>query len=291
MLALDLGVFNRRSHHITFRESLGWIALWVSLALIFNVWIYSTQGSVKALEFFTGYIIELSLSVDNLFVFLVIFSYFKVPDQYKHRVLFWGIVGALLLRAIFIVLGFTLINYFSWINYLFGAILVYTGVKMLFHSDDAPPELEKNFIVRLWKKYFPVHEQYAGKRFFVREKGKWMATPLFIVLLVVEVTDLMFAVDSIPAVLSISSDPFIVYTSNVFAILGLRSIFFALSNAMDYFRYLKYGLSLILVFIGLKMVASRFYHIPIEIALGIVLFILVASIVSSIIFKGKTEKQ
>jgi tellurite resistance protein TerC len=291
MLALDLGVFNRRSHHITFRESLGWIALWVSLAILFNVWIYTVQGPVKALEFFTGYIIELSLSVDNLFVFLVIFSYFNVPDQFKHRVLFWGIVGALVLRAIFIVLGFTLINYFSWINYLFGAILVYTGVKMLFHSDDAPPELEKNFIVRLWKKYFPVHEQYAGKRFFVREKGKWMATPLFIVLLVVEVTDLMFAVDSIPAVLSISSDPFIVYTSNVFAILGLRSIFFALSNAMDYFRYLKYGLSLILVFIGLKMVASRFYHIPIEIALGIVLFILVASIVSSIIFKGKTEKQ
>lgn len=291
MLALDLGVFNRRSHHITFRESLGWVALWVSLAILFNVWIYIVQGPVKALEFFTGYIIELSLSVDNLFVFLLIFSYFNVPDQFKHRVLFWGIVGALVLRAIFIVLGFTLINYFSWINYLFGAILVYTGVKMLFHSDDAPPELEKNFIVRLWKKYFPVHEQYAGKRFFVREKGKWMATPLFIVLLVVEVTDLMFAVDSIPAVLSISSDPFIVYTSNVFAILGLRSIFFALSNAMDYFRYLKYGLSLILVFIGLKMVASRFYHIPIEIALGIVLFILVASIVSSIIFKGKTEKQ
>ncbi len=291
MLALDLGVFNRRSHHITFKESLGWIALWVSLAVIFDAWIYTTQGSVKALEFFTGYIVELSLSVDNLFVFLVIFSYFKVPDQYKHRVLFWGIIGALLLRAIFIVVGFTLINYFTWINYLFGAILVYTGVKMLFHNDDAPPDLDKNFIVRLWKKYFPVHDQYAGKRFFVREKGKLMATPLFIVLLVVEVTDLMFAVDSIPAVLSISTDPFIVYTSNVFAILGLRSIFFALSNAMDYFRYLKYGLSLILVFIGLKMVASRFYHIPIEIALGFVIFILVASIFSSVIFKGKAQKQ
>src|SRR6188768_1292557 len=163
MLALDLGIFNRRAHHISFKESLGWITIWVSLAAIFNIWIYQEQGTVKAMEFLTGYIIELSLSVDNLFVFLVIFSYFKVPDQYKHRVLFWGIVGALVLRALFILIGFTLISYFSWINYLFGLILLYTGIKMLFHSEENPPELEKNSIVRLWKRYFPVHEQYAGK--------------------------------------------------------------------------------------------------------------------------------
>lgn len=291
MLALDLGVFNRRAHHITFRESLGWIALWVSLALLFNLWIYFEKGPVKSLEFFTGYIIELSLSVDNLFVFLIIFSYFNVPDQYKHRVLFWGIVGALVLRAVFIILGYTLISYFHWINYVFGAILLYTGIKMLFHNNDDPVEIENNIIVRLWKKYFPVHPHYEGKNFFIKEKGKLVATPLFIVLLVVEVTDLMFAVDSIPAVLSISSDPFIVYSSNVFAILGLRSIFFALSNAMDYFRLLKYGLSLILVFVGVKMIISDYFHLPIHFALCVVVIILAASIVLSIVYKGKTVNR
>jgi tellurite resistance protein TerC len=286
MLALDLGVFNRRAHHISVKESLGWIALWVSLALLFNLWIYFEKGPVKALEFFTGYIIELSLSVDNLFVFLVVFSYFRVPDQYKHRVLFWGIVGALVLRAVFILAGLTLIHYFTWINYVFGAILLYTGIRMLFHSNDAPPELDKNLIVRLWKRYFPVHEHYVGKKFFIRENGILKATPLFIVLLVVEATDVMFAIDSIPAVLSVSKDPFIVYTSNVFAILGLRSIFFALSNAMDYFRFLKYGLALILGFVGFKMIISHFYHLPIEFALSAVLIILAGSIFLSILYKG-----
>jgi tellurite resistance protein TerC len=287
VLILDLGVFHRRARHITFKESLAWIALWVSLAIGFNSWVYYDQGHVKALEFFTGYIVELSLSVDNLFVFLVIFQYFKVPDQYKHRVLFWGIIGALILRAIFILLGFTLISYFAWINYIFGAILIYTGIRMLLHNADDSPDLDKNLIVRIWRKYFPVHDSYTGKSFFVKEKGVWMATPLFIVLLVVEVTDLMFAVDSIPAVLSISKDPFIVYTSNVFAILGLRSIFFALSNAMDYFGYLKYGLSLILVFVGIKMLSSHFFHIPIQYALGVIVFILSVSIFLSIALKDR----
>ncbi|MBK7965674.1 MAG: TerC family protein [Bacteroidetes bacterium] len=281
LLAFDSLIINKKEKEVTFKESILWVAFWSALALAFNGLVYYWFGPEKAFEFLTGYVIEWSLSVDNLFVFIVIFNYFKVPKMYQHRVLFWGILGALILRGTFIVVGVALFEKFDWMIYIFGGILLFTGIKMLFQKDEEDPKLDNNIFVRACKAILPVTDQYHGKYFFVKENLKWVATPLFIVLVVVDFTDLVFAVDSIPAVLSISSDPFIVYTSNVFAILGLRSLFFALSGMMDLFKYLKYGLAIILSFVGVKMLISKFYHIPVEWALFVVVMVLAVSILLS----------
>jgi tellurite resistance protein TerC len=288
LLAIDLGVFHRKSHEVKIKEALIWSAVWISLAFIFNYGIYIFMGKEKALEFLTGYLIEKSLSVDNLFVFIMLFTFFKVEPQYQHKVLFWGILGALIMRAIFIFAGVALISRFHWIIYIFGAFLVFTGIKMLFHKDEEVSP-DKNPLVRLFKKFFPVSEKMHGGNFFVKINSKTVATPLFIVLLVVEFTDLIFAVDSIPAILAISTDSFIIFTSNVFAILGLRALYFALAGITQYFHYLKYGLSAILVFVGVKMVIVGFYKIPIFYSLLTILGILIVSIVLSVIFPQKEK--
>ena len=282
LLALDLGVFHRKSHEVKIKEALIWSAVWITLALLFNVFVYFTRGSGPALEFLTGYLIEEALSVDNLFVFLLVFSYFRVPANVQHKVLFWGILGALVMRAMFIVAGIALIEKFHWIIYVFGAFLIFTGIKMV---TDQGKEIhpEKNFVLKLFRRLMPVTATYEGDRFFVVKGARRFATPLFVVLLMVETTDLIFAVDSIPAILAITRDPFIVYTSNVFAILGLRSLFFALAGLMQLFRYLNYGLCFILVFVGLKMLTIDFYKIPIVAALGVIIGILAASIIASIL--------
>jgi len=282
MLVFDLFVVNKGSKAISFRESIAWVAFWSSLALAFNGLVYYWFGPEKAFEFLTGYIIEWSLSVDNLFVFIVIFSFFEVPRQYQHKVLFFGIIGALVLRAIFILVGVSLFSTFSWITYIFGGVLIFTGIKMFFQKDDEHHDLEKNPLVKFCRKYLPFDDHYHGSRFVIYKDGKKLFTPLFIVLVVVEFTDLVFAIDSIPAVLSISSDPFIVYTSNVFAILGLRALFFALSGMMDLFSYLRYGLAIILAFVGVKMAVSHYVHIPVEWALFTVVIILAMSILLSL---------
>ena len=257
MLAIDLGIFHRKTHTVSFKESLAWTAVWIGLAMMFNTIVYFWKGPEKSIEFLTGYVIELSLSVDNLFVFILIFSYFHVPLQYQHKVLFWGILGALVMRVIFIFAGVALISKFHWIIYVFGAIIIFSGIKMLFQKDKKI-EPEKNPVIRLVKKILPVTQDYHGDKFFVKiQNGVLAATPLFIVLLFVEITDLIFAVDSIPAILAITTDPFIVFTSNVFAILGLRSLYFALAGMLNLFRFLHIGLSFILIFIGLKMVFSK----------------------------------
>lgn len=281
MLFLDLGVFHKTSHVVKLREALSWSAVWIALALLFNAGIYYWQGHQKALEFFTGYLIEKSLSVDNIFIFVLVFSYFKVPSLYQHKVLFWGIFGALIMRVIFIFAGVALIERFHWIIYIFGAFLIYTGIKMLTQKDkDIHPE--KNPVLKLAQKYIRVSPSYEEDKFFVTRDRTRFATPLFIVLLFIETTDLIFAVDSIPAVLAISSDPFIVFTSNVFAILGLRSLYFALAGIIEKFIYLSYGLAIILMFVGLKMLLSDIFHIPIAISLGVIALILTASIVLSL---------
>jgi tellurite resistance protein TerC len=289
MLAFDLGIVNKKHKVVSFRESILWVAFWSSLAFAFNGLVYYWFGPEKAFEYLTGYVIEWSLSVDNLFVFLVIFSYFDVPRQYQHRVLFWGIIGALILRGAFILVGVSLFQKFEWMIYIFGAILVFTGFKMLFQKDEEDHKMDDNFIVRFSKKLLPVTDKYHGHYFFVKAGAKWVATPLFIVLVVVDFTDLVFAVDSIPAVLSISSDPFIVYTSNVFAILGLRSLFFALSGMMDLFKYLKYGLAVILTFVGVKMLISHYVHSPVEWALFVVVMVLAMSILLSLSAKNRAK--
>ena len=283
MLAIDLGIFHRKSHEVGIKEALIWTGVWIALALLFNYGIYLFMGKEKALEFLAGYLIEKSLSVDNLFVFIMLFTYFNVPPKYQHKVLFWGILGALIMRAIFIFAGVALLAAFHWIIYIFGAFLIFTGVKMLFH-DEAQVEPEKNAIVRLFKKFFPVTNEPHGSKFFVREGGKFVATSLFIVLIVVEVTDLIFAVDSIPAILAISNDSFIIFTSNVFAILGLRALYFALAGITKYFHFLKYGLSAILVFVGVKMCIVGYFKIPITYSLLTILFILVISVILSLVF-------
>jgi tellurite resistance protein TerC len=290
LLAIDLGLFHRKSHEVKIKEALIWSAVWISLAFVFNYGVYLFMGKEKALEFLTGYLIEKSLSVDNLFVFIMLFSFFNVQPKYQHKVLFWGILGALIMRAIFIFAGVALISKFHWIIYIFGAFLIFTGIKMLFHKDEevAP---DKNPLVRLFKKFFPVSEQMHGGNFFVKINAKTVATPLFIVLLVVEFTDLIFAVDSIPAILAISNDSFIIFTSNVFAILGLRALYFALAGITKYFHYLKYGLSAILVFVGIKMVIVGYYKIPIVYSLLTILGILVISVVLSVIFPQKEENK
>jgi tellurite resistance protein TerC len=283
MLALDLGVFHRKSHTVSMREALTWSGVWVTLALMFNIGVYYFIGHESALEFLAGYLLEESLSVDNLFIFLLVFSYFKVPADYQHKVLFWGIIGALIMRATFIGVGTVLIAQFHWVLYLFGVFLVITGIRMAFDKgDEVNPE--NNLLVRGFRRFFPVTDKYDGSNFFTMENGKRHATLLFIVLLIVEATDILFAVDSIPAVFAVTQDPFIVYTSNIFAILGLRSLYFALAGVMNLFHYLKFGLSIILTFIGVKMLIMDFYKIPIALALGFVVFVLIASIVASKIF-------
>lgn len=279
MLVLDLGVFHRRAHTVKFREALAWSGAWIALAAIFAVVIFFWHGRTPALEFVTGYVIELSLSVDNLFVFLLIFRFFQVPAIHQHKVLFWGILGALIMRAIFIAAGVTLIQRFHWIIYAFGAFLVYSGIK-LFFQNEAEIHPEKNPVLRLFRRLVPVTKDYVDNKFFVRSPGLY-ATPLFVVLLVVETTDLLFAVDSIPAILAITRDAFIVYTSNVFAILGLRSMYFALAGMMEMFRYLHYGLSLVLVFVGAKMLVSHYLEIPTPVALATVAGVLVISVIAS----------
>jgi len=281
MLALDLGVLNRRSHQPSFRQALARSGVWIALAAAFAVLEFFWHGRAQALQFVTGYVIELSLSVDNLFVFLVIFRYFKVPDEYQHKVLFWGILGALVMRGVFIVAGVGLVSRFSWITYAFGALLMYSGIKLL-RQGEAEIHPEKNFVLRFFRRAFPVTKEYVGGQFFTRREGLY-ATPLLVALLVVETSDILLAVDSIPAVLAITLNAFIVYTSNVFAILGLRSMYFALAGMMDLFHYLHYGLSVVLILIGLKMLGSHYVNIPTEWALTTVLVVLGVSILASLL--------
>ncbi|MGA2425015.1 MAG: TerC family protein [Terriglobales bacterium] len=290
VLALDLGVLNRRSRRISFHEALTWSGVWIALAAVFAVLVLFWHGRALALQFVTGYVIELSLSVDNLFVFLLIFRYFKVPDEDQHTALFWGILGAIVMRGMFIVAGVGLIRRFSWITYVFGALLVYSGFKLL-RTGAKEIHPEKNLALRLFvlrlfdlrfvRRAFPVTKDYVGGRFFAR-RDRLYATPLLVVLLVIETSDILFAVDSIPAVLAITQNAFIIYTSNVFAILGLRSMYSALAGMMDLFHYLHYGLSVVLIFIGLKMLASHYVYIPTEWALAFVLLVLGVSILASL---------
>ena len=290
MLALDLGVFHRKSHVVSLRESLAWTAVWVVLALVFNAGVWRYAGSARALEFFTGYLIEKSLSVDNVFVFALLFSYFAVPPKYQHKVLFWGILGALIMRAAMIAVGAALIEKFAWIIYVFGAFLILTGIKMIVkREEEIHPE--RNPVVRVFKKLMPVTAEYRDDRFFVRENGLRMATPLFVVLLLVEFTDLIFAVDSIPAIFAVTKDPFIVYTSNVFAILGLRSLYFALAGVMNKFHYLKIGLGVVLAFVGVKMIlAHTAWKIDTLVSLGVIVAILATSVAWSLL-RPRTPKN
>ncbi len=283
MLALDLGVFHRTAHALSLKESIIWTVVWVGLALLFNAGVWHFYGSQKALEFFTGYFIEKSLSVDNVFVFALIFSYFAVPGKYQHKVLFWGILGALVMRAIMIAAGAVLIAKFAWILYVFGGFLILTGIKMVVKSkEEIHPE--RNPAVRCFRKLMSVTSDYREGRFFVREGGKRWATPLFLVLLLVEFSDVIFAVDSIPAIFAVTTDPFIVYTSNVFAILGLRSLYFALAGVMDKFHYLKTGLGVVLVFVGVKLLlAHTAWAIPTLPSLGVVVVIFTISVVASLL--------
>ena len=281
MLAVDLGVVHRRAHEVTLKEALVWSGIWVALALLFALGVYVWDGSQPALEFLTGYLIEKSLSVDNIFVFVLIFSYFKVPARYQHKVLFWGILGALVMRAIFIFAGIALLQQLHWIIYVFGALLVLTGIKMAMEKDkEIHPD--KNPVLKLFRRLVPVTEDYHADHFFVKQAGHYAATPLFIVLLVVETTDVIFAVDSIPAILGITVDPFLVYTSNVFAILGLRALYFALAGVMQLFHYLHYGLSAILVFVGAKMLLADVYKLPVGVALGVIAGILLMAVLVSV---------
>ena len=284
MLALDLGVFHRQSHEIGVREALTWSVVWIALALAFNGWIFWRFGEAKGLEFLTGYLIEKSLSVDNVFVFVIIFSAFAVPKAYQHRVLFWGVLGALAMRAVFIVVGAAMLQRFHWVIYVFGAFLVFTGARMLFRKDE---ELhpERNPVFRLFQKLVPAVSDYDGPRFTVVRNGRRFATPLLLVLVAIEATDLVFAVDSIPAIFAVTTDPFIVYTSNIFAILGLRALYFLLAGVVGKFRFLKIGLALVLVFVGSKMLLLDVYKIPTPVSLLVVVLLLGGSIAASLLVK------
>ena len=285
MLTLDLGVFHRGSQTLSVKQALAWSAFWIGLAAIFAVLLGSWQGRTAALEFSTGYVIELSLSADNLFIFLLIFRYFKLPQAEQHTVLFWGILGAILMRAAFIFAGVGLIRHFHWIIYGFGALLVYSGARLLFQrGEQVNPE--KNPLVRAFRRFFPVTEEYVDGKFFVRRE-QICATPLLLVLIVIETTDLLFAVDSIPAVLSITLNTFVVFTSNIFAILGLRSLFFALASLLDLFEYLHYGISCVLVFVGVKMILSHYHPIRTEISLAVIATILLIAIMASMLKRRK----
>lgn len=291
VLGLDLLIFHRRPHAVSMKESLLWVAIWVSLAGIFNIGLAWFYGRQVAMEFLTGYCIEEALSVDNLFVFLVIFSYFSVPKELQHRVLFWGILGAIVMRVFFIFAGVALLERFHFLVFVFGGFLIFTGIKLLLQKEQES-DPSKNLVVRLGKKMLPLTDGYRGSHFFVRENGHLMATPLFLVLLTVEATDVVFAVDSIPAVLAITRDPFIVYTSNIFAILGLRALFFVLSGALNHLHYLQYGLGAVLTFVGIKMVIVKWVDIPIGVSLSVVAGLLGLSVAASLlIHKPETSKN
>ena len=287
LMALDLGVFNRKSHVLSFKEAMAWSAGWVSLALLFGLFLLHKEGTQHALEYYTGYLIELSLSVDNLFVFILVFQYFSVPAKLQPRVLKWGIIGAIIMRFIMIVLGALLLQQFEWVIYIFGAIVIFTGFKMM-NAGETRIEPEKNPVVRLAEKLLPFSSSYQGQHFFWRDKGKLLGTPLLLVLIVIETTDLVFAVDSIPAIFAVTRDPFIVYSSNVFAILGLRSLFFILAGMLDKFEYLKPGVAGILIFVGFKMVLAKWIHLPILLSLAIILGTLTAAVLLSIRKSRKT---
>ncbi|HKR30365.1 MAG TPA: TerC family protein [Terriglobales bacterium] len=290
MLALDIGLHRRRPT-MSFRQAVGWTIFWVLLAAAFAGLVYLWHGHGAMLQFVTGYVVEESLSVDNLFVFLILFRYFRVPSDSQHKVLIWGVLGALVMRLIFILIGVSLLKRFEFIIYIFGAILIYSSIGLL-RSSEPDVDPEKNLVLRLFRRFFPITENFEGKNFFVKRDGSWIATPLFLSLLVVETTDLIFAVDSIPAILAISRDAFIVYTSNVFAVLGLRSLYFALEHFFGMFRFLHYGLSLILMLIGVKMLISHFYEAPLGITLGVVIGILGVSVGASLIWpEAEVEEE
>src|SRR5215204_5812822 len=292
MLAVDLGVFHRHAHEVSMKEAAGWSVVWVTLALLFNYGVYHFMGAQAGAEFLTGYLIEKALSVDNIFVFVLIFAYFQVPSKYQHRVLFWGIIGALLMRGAMIGAGAYLIKQFHWIIYVFGAFLVITGIRMA-TQDEHDIEPESNPVIRLVKRFIPVTNEYHGQNFFIREatgagaKAGLLATPLFVVLVLVETTDLIFALDSIPAIFAVTEDPFLVYTSNVFAILGLRSLYFLLAGVIHKFHYLKLGLSVVLAFVGVKMLLTDVYEVPIGASLGVIAVVLAISVVASLLFPKK----
>jgi tellurite resistance protein TerC len=300
MLALDLGVFHRHTHAVSVKEATIWSGVWIGLAMIFNVGLYffwdaispgsEYSNSEAALAFFTGYLIEKSLSVDNIFVFVLIFTYFAVPALYQHRVLFWGIIGALVMRGILIAVGAALLKEFHWIIYIFGGFLIFTGIRMAFHRDEEIHP-EDNPLVKLFRRLMPVSALYEGDKFFIRRAGVLMATPLFLVLLIVESTDLIFALDSIPAIFAVTEDPFIIYTSNVFAILGLRSLYFVLAGVIDKFHYLKLGLSVVLTFVGVKMVIAEFYKIPTGVSLGVIASILLLAVAASLVRTQRLTRQ
>jgi len=289
LLVVDLGIFHREAHEVKPKEAAIWSGVWITLALLFNLFIYYEFGSQAATEYLTGYLIEKSLSVDNLFVFVLVFSYFQVPARYQHRILFWGIIGALIMRALLIGTGAFLLERFAWIIYIFGAFLIYTGIKMAFQKEGAI-DIEQNPMIKLMRRWFPVTNTYHDQKFFIRQAGKIVVTPMFIVLMLIESTDLVFALDSIPAIFAVTRDPFIVYTSNIFAILGLRSLYFLLANVVDKFHLLKYGLAVVLTFIGVKMVIAEWYHIDTIISLLIVALVLTASVVGSLIWPQKAEE-
>ncbi len=290
MLALDLGVFHRKAHEVSIKEAGAWSAVWIALALAFNYGLYLVKGEEPALQFLAGYLIEKSLSVDNIFVFVLIFGFFAVPAAYQHRVLFWGVLGALVMRGIFIAAGAALLAKFHWIIYVFGAFLIVTGIKMaVVRTEGIHPE--RNPLVRLARKLLPVSSEYHGQSFFVREGGRLVATPLLLVLLMVESTDLVFAVDSIPAIFAVTSDPFLVYTSNVFAILGLRSLYFLLAGVVEKFRYLKLGLSVVLAFVGVKMLLTDVAKIPIALSLAVIALVIAVSIALSLLLPPRGDDE
>jgi tellurite resistance protein TerC len=291
LLLLDLGVFHKKSHTVGFKESIIWSGVWIALAMAFNVIILFWRGENDFMLFLTGYVIEKSLSVDNLFVFLLIFSFFKVPNQYQHKVLFYGILGALIMRALFIWGGIAILTKFTWVVYLFGAFLIFSGVKMLMPQGE-DHDLEKSWVVQWTKKIFPTTPHFVDDKFFHRVNGVLHVTPLFITLIFVEFSDLVFAIDSIPAIIGITSDPFLVFTSNVFAILGLRSLYFALKGFADIFHYLKYGLSIILMFIGAKMILLYWdFHMPVPVTMAVIFVVLMASVIASLISNRNKKKR
>lgn len=301
MLALDLGVFNKKDHEIGVGEALHWTGVWIGVSLLFNLALYflygkgyipntELSGGEAALEFLTGYIIEKSLSMDNIFVMAAIFGYFKIPKIYQHRVLFWGILGAIIFRGVFVIGGAALLHHFEWIMYVFGALLIFSALKMLFSKEDEEQDLSQNTVVKLAKKFFPITTKIEGHAFFLKENGKRYITPLFLSLLVIETTDIFFAVDSIPAIFAVTRDPFIVFTSNIMAILGLRSLYFALAAMLGKFHLLKYALVFILGFVGVKMLIMEVYKIPTWISLSVIVFALGLGIAASFMFPAKEEK-
>lgn len=289
LLALDLGVFHRKAHAVSTREALSWSIVWISLALLFNAGVYTWFGAERGLEFLTGFLIEKALAVDNIFVFVVLFSYFAVPASLQHKVLFWGILGALIMRAVFIFLGAALLQHFHWVMYVFGAFLVLTGIK-LFKQNETDIHPERNLLFRLFIRFVPAIPAYRGDRFFVYQSGRWYATPLLFVLVSVEATDLVFAIDSIPAIFAVTSDPFIVYTSNIFAILGLRSLYFLLAGVIHQFHYLKIGLAFVLTFVGVKMMIVDLYKIPITASLAVIALLIGGAILASLVWPPREEE-